>query len=249
MKSPRLPHPKLSLLALALAMVAATPALAGPANKVYRPVIEKGETEFELRGGYRAFGGADDEYATVFDVGYGVTNRWQTELVLEYSGLTGQGGRLEAMEWENVFVLTEQGKHWADVGLLVEYEHSFADGPDELKVGPLFMKEVGPTIVNLNLIFERQVGAGASSDIELDYAWEVKWRGKQSLEWGVQGFGGLGTLDNVGQDDSHSIGPALFGVKRLASGNKLGFDAAVLAGINDAAPDLTVRFELEYEMY
>ncbi len=249
MKFHRLPHPTLSLLAFALAIVAATPALAGPANKVYRPVVEKGETEFELRGGYRDFAGSANEYATVFDVGYGVTDRWQTELVLEYSGLTGQGGKLEAMEWENVFVLTEQGKHWIDVGLLVEYEHRFASGPDELKVGPLFMKEIGPTIANLNLIFERQVGPGASSDIELDYAWEVKWRGTQSLEWGVQGFGGLGKLDNVGQDDSHSIGPALFGKKRLASGNKLGFDAAVLAGINDAAPDVTVRFELEYEMY
>lgn len=249
MKSASPNRPLRSLLVVAIALAASTSAIAGPANKVYRPMVEKGETEFEFRGGYRDFGGSADEYATVFDFGYGVTDRWQTELVVEYSGVTGQGGRLEAMEWENVLVLTEQGKYWADVGLLVEYEHTFADGPDELKVGGLFMKEIGPTIANLNLILEREVGPGAGNDTGLDYAWEVKWRGHEALEWGVQGFGGLGKLGDLGQDAQHSIGPALFGVKRLASGNKLAYDAAVLAGVNNNAPDMTVRFELEYEMY
>ena len=36
---------------------------------------------------------------------------------------------------------------------------------------------------------------------------------------------------------------------RLADGNKIAYDAAVLAGINDAAPDLTFRFTLELEVY
>ncbi len=237
------------LAALALAICASSAALAGPADKVYRPFVEKGETEFEFRGGYRDFGAGPDEYAYVFDLGYGVTERWKTELVVEYEGETGFGGKLAALEWENVFVLTEQGKHWVDVGLFVEYEHTFADGPDELKIGPMFEKQVGRTITNLNLIFERQIGSGASSDTELDYAWQVKWQGKPELEWGLQGFGGLGNFNDLGSEDKHSLGPALFGVKRLASGNKIAYDAALLAGINSAAPNLTVRFELEYEMY
>lgn len=237
------------LAVLALAVCAASPALAGPAEKVYRPFVEKGETEFELRSGYRAFGDGPDEYATVFDVGFGVTSRWKTEIAFEYEGETGFGGRLAAIEWENVFVLTEQGEHWADVGLFVEYEHTFADGPDELKIGPMFEKEFGPTIANLNLVLEREIGSGASDDTALDYAWQLKWRGKQELEFGLQGFGGLGPVDRLGEGDKHSLGPALFGVKRLASGNKLAYDAAILAGINKAAPDLTLRFELEYEMY
>ena len=237
------------LIALALVCGVASPALAGPADTVYRPIVERGETEFELRSGYRDFSGGPDVYATVFDIGYGVTDRWKTELVVEYEGQTGLGGRMEALEWENVFVLTEQGKHWADVGLLAEYEHSFADGPDEIKIGPLFEKEVGNTVANLNLLFEREVGRGASNKTELDYRWQVRWRGNQALEFGVQGFGGLGAVDALGEDAEHSIGPALFGVARLKSGNKLSYDAALLAGLNDAAPDLTVRVSLEYEMY
>lgn len=249
MKSTRITHAPLSLLALAIGLAASSSALAGPANKVYAPVVEKGETEFELRGGYRDFDGGPDEYAYVFDLGYGVTNRWMTELVVEYSGETGVDSSFEAAEWENLLVFTEPGEHWADVGMLIEYEHSFADGPDEFKIGPLLRKEIGPTIADLNLIFEHEVGSGASNDTELDYAWQVKWRGKEALEWGVQGFGGMGTLDNFGEGDTHTLGPAVFGVQRLGNGDKLAYNGAVLAGLNDASPDLAFRFELEYEMY
>ncbi len=242
-------RPALSLLALACSLFASSVAIAGPADKVYRPIVEKGETEIEWRGGFRDYGSAADQYATVLDIGHAFTSRWKTELVLEYAGAAGEGGKLEAIEWENLFVLTEQGQHWVDVGLLLEYEHTFSQDPAELKVGALFEKEIGPTIADLNLRFGRQVGAGASNDVELDYAWQVKWRGREALEFGIQGFGGLGTVDHLGDGDKHSIGPALFGVKRLASGNKIAYDAAILGGINNAAPDLTVRFNLEYEIY
>ena len=240
----------LGLLALAIgAAVVSTPALAGPANKVYRPIVEKGETEVEFRSGFRSFDGAPSEHAFVLDLGYSVTSRWKTELVLEFAAEGGNPGKLEAWEWENIIVLTEQGEHWADVGIFAEYENVFAAGPDEIKIGPMLQKEIGPTIANLNLLFAREIGSGASDDTELDYSWQVKWRGKEALEWGVQGLGGLGTVDHLGDGDAHSAGPALFGVQRLASGNKIAYDAAVLAGLNNAAPDLTVRLSLEYEIY
>ena len=249
MKNTMTARTSLSLLALALGLAASTSAIAGPADKIYIPRVEMGETEFELRGGYKDFPGGVNEYATVFDLGYSVNNWWKTEFVVEYSGQPGVGSSFEAWEWENLFLLTEPGKYWVDVGLVVEYEHSFADGPDVLKISPLFQKEIGPTIANLNLIFEHEVGSGASSATELGYAWQVKWRGKESLEWGLQGLGGVGALGNLGEQDSHSIGPAIFGVQRLSNGNKLSYDAALLAGLNNQSPDLTVRFQLEYEMY
>ena len=239
----------LTALVLACAAAAAPAALAGPADKVYRPLVEKGETELEFRGGYRDEGDGADEYATVFDIGYGFTSRWKSELVFEYEGETGEGGKPEAVEWENIVVLTEQGKHWADVGLLIEAEHTFSSAPEELKLGVLLEKEVGPTIADLNLVAVREFGSEAGDETELEYRWQVKWRGREALEWGVQGFGGLGTVEHFGQASGHSIGPALFGLKRLASGNKISYDAALLAGVNDAAPDLTARFNLEFEIY
>jgi hypothetical protein len=220
-------------------------AFAGAAAAVYTPTVEKGETEFELRGGYHDFADDPDEHAFVFDLGYGVTNRWRTEAVLEYAAEGGEPGRMEALEWENVFVLTEPGKHWMDVGLLAEYEHSFAEGPDEVKIGPLFQKEIASTVANLNFTFKHEVGHDAGSDTEMDYRWQVRWRGNEALEWGMQGFGDLGVLDDLGHDATHSAGPAVFGLHRLASHDKIRYNAAVLAGLNSAAPDATVRFQVE----
>jgi hypothetical protein len=242
-------HPILCALLLSCLFPATSLVFAGAADPVYVPVVEQGETEFELRGGYRDFDGAPNDHAFVFDVGYGVTDRWRTEAVLEYSAEGGERGKLEALEWENVFVLTEPGKYWMDVGVLAEYEHTFADGPDEVKIGPLLQKEIGRTVANLNFRFKHEVGSGASNDTELDYRWQLRWLGNEALEWGVQGFGELGTIERLGKGDSHSIGPALFGMKRLASRDKVRYNAAVLAGLNDAAPGAAFRFQVEYEMY
>lgn len=239
----------LAILFASAGMLAASTATAGPADTVYTLNVEKGETEFEWRAGYRDFPDAPSEHAFVFDVGYSVNNRWKTELVLEYAAEDGNPGKLEAWEWENVVLLTEQGKYWADVGLFAEYENVFAAGPDEIKIGPMFQKEIGATIANVNLLFLREIGSGASHDTELDYTWQVKWRGREALEWGVQGIGGFGAVEHLGEGDRHSIGPAFFGVQRLRNGNKIAYNAAVLAGINAAAPDITVRAQLEYEMY
>ena len=237
----------LSLIALALGF--STTAFAGPADKVYRPIVEKGETEVEIRGGYFDLDGEADEYAWVADFGYAFTTRWKSELVLEYEGETGEGHGPEAVEWENLIVLTEQGEHWADVGLLIELEHTFSAAPEEFKLGLLLEKEVGPTIADLNLVAVREFGDEASDDTELEYRWQLKWRGNEALEWGVQGFGTAGSFEHFGDDTEHSIGPALFGVQRLANGNKIAYDAAILGGLNSSAPDLTVRFNLEYEIY
>ena len=236
-------------LSLLLGLSVAPAAFAGPADAVYTPTVEKGELELEFRGGYRDFGAGPGEHAFIYEIEYGFTNNWKSSLVLEYAAEGGEQGKLEAWEWENVFALTEQGKYWLDLGLFTEYEHGFAAGPDEFKIGPMFQKEIGPTVANLNLLFEREVGSGASNDIGMGYTWQVRWRGNQALEWGVQGLGELGTVDHLGRGDEHSLGPALFGTKRLASGNKISYNAAVLAGVNSAAPDVTARFQLEYEIY
>jgi hypothetical protein len=238
----------LSLLALALSAASLT-ATAGPADKVYRPIVEKGETEVEIRGGYFDLHDSADEYAWVADFGYAFTSNWKSELVFEYEGETGEGAGPEAVEWENLIVLTEQGEHWADVGLLIEAEHTFSAAPEEFKLGLLLEKEIGPTIADLNLVAEKEFGHDASDETELEYRWQVKWRGNEALEWGVQGFGGVGTFEHLGEDDGHSIGPAMFGVQRLANGNKVAYDAAILVGVNEQAPDITARFNIEFEIY
>jgi hypothetical protein len=225
------------LVALIL-QLAAAPALAGPADKVYLPSVEAGEHEFELRGGYQDGSVEDDLQQYVMDYGYGVNSRWFTELAGEYEKIPGEGGEFEAIEWENIFLLNEPGEHWLDVGLFAEYEYSLEGGPDEIVVGPLLQKEFGRLQTNFNPFVEREIGAGAEDTFEFLYALQLKWRLNPRFEPGLQAFG---------EEDSHRIGPAMFGQWRTRQ-HEIKYDAAVLFGTGSAAADLTVRFQFEYEM-
>jgi hypothetical protein len=223
-------------------------AQAGPADKIYLPHVDYRELEFEFRGGWQDFNGsqAGDEHQFVFDVGYGVTPRWFTELAVFYSKAPNGGGQIEEFKSENIFLLTEPGEHWLDVGFLAEFVRNRAEGLNEIEFGPLFQKQIGREQFNLNLEFARELVDGAKT--QMGYAWQWKHRGNPKLEFGLQGFGGLGALGDLGQDHEFKLGPALFGTARLASGRKLKYDGAVLFGTTDETPDTTLRFQLEYEL-
>ncbi|AVP97765.1 hypothetical protein C7S18_11400 [Ahniella affigens] len=236
-----------TLIASALLMtLVASVASAGPSDKIYHPSVERGEKEIEFRGTWLDEG---DVYERKFilDLAYTPTDRWKTELVLEYEGDSGAGGELEAFEWENIFVFGEPGQYAVDFGLLAEYEHKFEDGDDEIKIGPLLQKEFSALIATVNLQLQRELGSG--HDTELVYGWETRWRGREALEFGLQGFGDLGALDHLGDVDEHRLGPALFGQQKLANGDKLNWNAAVLGSVGSDGPDSQARFQVEYEIY
>jgi hypothetical protein len=235
----------ITLLVLALASMAAN---AGPADKIYTPLVVKGETEFELRGGYEDADRGANPYQFVFDVGYGVSDRWLTELVVKYEDAApGGNATLSDLEWENVLVLSEPGRHWLDFGLFSELEYERASKNWELKIGPMFEKVVGREQFNLNLLLEQKFVSGANT--ELLYRGQWKHRAGRAFEYGLQAFGELGEIRQLGDQVEHKLGPAVFGSIDTGGSNRLGWDFAVLAGLNAAAPDLSLRFELEFERY
>lgn len=215
-------------------------AYAGPADKVYKPLVEYGETEIELRGGLARNSGPGEQ-AYILDIGHGFTPWWFTEIVGEYSKQPGASGKLEAIESENIFQLTEPGQYFADLALFLEYEAKLAGNtPNEFIFGPLLQKELGKTLNNLNLLVKREAGPGASSKNEYVYRFESQWRSRLPLNAGFQGFGGFG------HDGAHNWGPALFGATKLG-GNKLKYDAAALVALNKDSPDLILRWQMEFE--
>src|SRR3546814_13151140 len=67
-------------------------------------------------------------YQTVLDFGYGVNDRWVTELVLKYDDAApGGNGQLSEFEWENVLVFTEPGRGWLDAGLYAALAYDNVD--------------------------------------------------------------------------------------------------------------------------
>ncbi len=243
----------LALLVLPWVMSHAPVVQAGPASKVYTPTVEYGETEIELLGGVYDDDrdDVDGERGGKLAVGYGFTRWWRSEIEMEwFRPASGGGTAYDATAWINVFQLTEPGRYWVDLGWYAEL--AFPDEHDEakaLETGPMFQKEMGRTVNNLNLIWVRDFGSQADHDTSFEYTWQSRIKGNPLLEFGVQGMGELGDWDdmNPGHDQEHKLGPAVFGQWRSGH-HTLKYDAALLVGVTDDTPDTTLRFQLEYEM-
>ncbi|HSS71194.1 MAG TPA: hypothetical protein VLQ46_11170 [Casimicrobiaceae bacterium] len=224
---------------------------ADPAQKVFVPTVVQGEVELELLGGYQWWRNNEEDRLRQFvgELGYGLTSWWKSEIGIGTTRLPNESYKLDELEWENIFALTEPGQYWLDLGLFAEFAHDYAVGRNAVKLGPMFQKEFGSLQTNLNVLFERELGAGAEPGAGVAYQWQLKWRGDPRFEPGVQGFGTLGRTNHFGHETEASIGPAFFGQILTGARSKLKYDAAVLFGLNKNTPDTTLRFQIEYEMY
>jgi hypothetical protein len=238
---------------LIVAALASLPALvhaADPDEYVVMPGVEYGEREIELRLGTATKSGEPRESAGSIAFGYGATTWWFTEVYAKFNREGGQSTRLDAFEWENKFQLTEPGQYFVDLGFLVEIEvpHDRAEGY-EVRIGPLLQKDFGAIQVNFNPLLERHFHADEPQTTELGYQWQVKYRWRPEFEFGAQGFGEVGKWNDwsPGGEQEHILGPAIFGKVALGGRNVLRYNAAVLFKASSAAPDHTLRAQLEYE--
>ena len=233
-----------------LAALPLSSALAGPADYVYVPGVTYGEREIDFKAGAWKKSGEDRLSASSIGFGYGVTQRWFTEVYQKYERAGGESTHVDAWEWENKFQLTEQGEYPVDVGLIVELERprDRSEG-NEVRFGPLFQTEFGKLQLNGNVLFERHYGADSPQRMETGYQWQAKYRWKQELEFGFQGFGDLGKWNHWDPADerSHRMGPAVFGKIALGGGKAVRYNAAWLAGASTAAPNHNFRMQVEYE--
>jgi hypothetical protein len=164
--------------------------------------------------------------------GYGVSTRWYTELFASYIGSSGSATRLNTLNWQNEYLLT-QGEYPFDLAVHASYIRSVGyDGGYELEYGPVLQTDVGRTQLNANLFFDRSYGGEGTSPTQLKYQWQVRYRWQPLLNIGLQGFGELGTWDDWSPraQQSHRAGPAIFGTLPLGDGQSLLYQAAYLVG-------------------
>jgi len=220
------------------------------AHKVYSPIVEEGENAIELRGHINFDSDDTVNHAQQFkaEFEHAVTARWLTEIVGEFEKFPDESLKTTAIEWENIFQLTEQGAHWMDVGVLTEYSRELkGEVKNKIALGALLEKQMGKQAVNFNLIAEHELGGEHATD--LAYAARWRWRMSQALEPAIELHGELGDVDHFESfsDQEHSMGPGLLGSVVLSPGSKLRYEAAYLVGISRAAPNGTLRMQLEYE--
>jgi hypothetical protein len=117
----------------------------GPADYVFMPNVTYGEREMDFKAGSWKKQDEDRLRAWSIGYGYGITQKWATELYLKYESSAGERlTKFDAWEWENKFQLTEPGEYPVDFGLVLEFERpkDRSEGY-ELKLAPLFQKDIG----------------------------------------------------------------------------------------------------------
>ncbi len=239
------------LLPAALLAVHLGAAQAAP-FKVYSPVVEDGVTEIEYRG-FRDFdrrGEVDRSQTHKLGIGHGY-GIWWTEVYGEFEKEGAESLKLESFEWENLFQLAPQGKYWADFGVLVEYERAARGGhPDKIVLAPLLEKELAPRLVaTVNLRFIREIESNAAPGTAFEYAARLKYNYTSHLEPAVEFYGEAGRIHHFPshEEQSHWIGPALYGKAKLGHGQALSYSTALLFGTTHAASDTRAVVRLEYE--
>lgn len=222
--------------------------------KIFSPIVHEGESAVEYRG-YRDFDSRNEinrSQTHKIALEHGVTSYWLTELEGEFEKEGGGPLKGTAVEWENVFQLTPQGKYWADVGLFAEYEFAAHSGnADKIKLGPLIEKEFSPRLsATLNAFFEHEVGSNAQAGTTFSYGARVKYSINRYLQPALEIFGEPGNLKGslpAFQQQEHWVGPALHGSTKLEHGHTLNYRAAALFGVTDAASHNRLVVSLEYE--
>jgi len=225
-------------------------ACAGPADYVYTPTVEYGEKEIDFKAGSARKGEDPRQGAASIGFGWGAREWWFTELYFKYKRENGEPTKYDAIEWENKFQLTETGKYPVDLGFLLEIERpkDHAEGW-EVKWGPLLQTEFGKVQLNGNLLFERSYRSEQPSQTVFQYQWQAKYRWRPEFEFGLQGFGEMGKWDAWAprEERVHQIGPAVFGKLKLGDGHAIKYNAAWLLKASTAAPDHTLRAQVEFE--
>ena len=223
---------------------------AGPADYIYLPSVTQGEREIDFKMGSASKKDEPHESAASIGFGYGATQYWFTEVYLKYKRELNTDTKFDAIEWENKFQLTERGEYPIDVGFLVEIERPMDhDEGWEVKWGPLFQTEISKVQLNANFLFQRSYHAAEPGNLQFLYQWQAKYRWKPELEFGLQGFGEMGTYDHWSPADAqnHRAGPAVFGKLPMGGREAIKYNAAWLLGASKAAPDNTLRLQVEYE--
>jgi hypothetical protein len=166
--------------------------------------------------------------------GYGVTSRWTTGLYASYIGSTDSATHLNTLNWQNDLLLT-QGQYPFDLALHATWVHyQDSQAGDGIEFGPVFQTEFGRTQLNANVFFDRDFGSTGDEggQTEMKYQWQVRHHWRPAFDFGLQGFGELGTWNHWLPHDqqSHRAGPAFFGGWPLGDGRELRYQAAYLFG-------------------
>ncbi len=214
---------------------------------VYSPHVVATQSEIELRG-YRYDDPRADYHggsAAELSLAHTFNSWWKAELyVAKYQKAPGEGEHLLGYEFENTFQLTPPGEYWADFGFLAAYEHNTRPGePDTAEFGPLIEKTAGRFAHTINLIWEKQLGAGAAGKYEFRYSYQGTYTVSSAFRPGIEAYGRP-------SDHAYQAGPVVAGDWHIpGTTGEIEYRLGMVFGINTKAPRRTLLAQVEYEFF
>lgn len=211
-------------------------------DKIYDPYVQQLEHEVE----FRALLQNDDKAALDdrqrYKLGYGqaLSDDWFAELYVIGGDSRDDSLDVDAVELEVKYQLTEQGEYANDYGLLFELERDADGNAWELSSSLIVLHEWQRWVGTVNASVVYEWGTGLDNELETSLVGQLKYRYQQTLE---------PALELHLSQDTKAIGPALLGEIKLDGRNKLLWEAALLGGLNDTTPELSINLILELEFY
>jgi hypothetical protein len=239
---------RLSRAGMLLMLIISNCVLADPDESILTTYSENGERQIELRFGAINQSEQATQGAATLGFGYGITDHWFSELYVGYVRSGSNNTDFDGAAWQNTFRLTN-GQYPVEVGLYteVEYQADRAAGY-QIAFGPLLQAEIGLTRLNFNLLFQRNYLTDFANPMQLGYQWQIKHHWNFPLDFGVQGFGEFGQWNHwaPSNEQSHRLGPAIFGKFSLGERQNINFNAALLFDAFDQQHATTFRTQIIY---
>jgi hypothetical protein len=236
---------KLTTLLVSSALIICAPCRADPDDSILTTYSENGERQFDFKIGTFTQKAQPGQDADTLGLGYGLTDFWFSELYVGYAKTGSESVTFDSAALQNTFLLTGAASP-VDLGLFteIEYEHDRTAG-EKFSFGPLLHTEMGLTQLNVNLIFRRNYFADFSNPMLLDYQWQVKRHIQAPVDIGLQGFGEFGQWNHFAARDqqSHRMGPVVFGKIDLGDEKVINYNAAILFDVLDDTHATTFRFQ------
>ncbi len=266
--------PFLAALAAAFWIVPAATASA-QVFEVIHPDVDKGGFEFESLNGV-SFGDVDtgdERSAHEIALGFAPTSWWKTTGAVELANPDSEPAEFEAYEWENVFLAPlgdghahghghdhghghgEASVRLTALGLYAALEVPNEDGISKgaVALGPLVELGLGPVNTISNLFVEVPFEDG--EDPGLAYAMSATVPagriGDAEVAAGLEAHGtaegAFGDALPLGEN-SHVLGPAVYGDIDIGRERVLEPRLALLFGLTDGSPDVvpSLNFELKF---
>ena len=209
-------------------------------DKVYHPYVQPGEREFEWRLNYQKDDDDSKDEVYTHRLGYGqsLNENWFLEAYLIGEKSRDDSFKIEAIELEALWQITEQGEYDEDWGLLFEYENERHKDISEFSSALIIEKEWNKWVGTANLYLIYEWGSDIDNEFETAMSLQTRYRYSRNLEPAIEYYS---------SEDSDGIGPVLMGNVKLDGRKKIYWETGVILGLDNETPDQTFKFSFEFE--